>query len=66
MLAGVIETQLSRGIVLSKHLLGLAVDIRSRNLSSREKNLLRKAAEPHASRVIEETRPPHFHVEFEP
>ncbi len=64
-IAEVIESQLSEGIFLSKHLLGSAVDIRSRDLSSREKRLLCEVAKPHVSRIIEEAQPPHFHLEFE-
>ena len=58
----VIRAQMKRGVFISKHLLDDAVDIRSRNLTRRQKALFRRLARDVGFRVLLETRPPHFHL----
>ena len=59
-----IDSQISQGIYISKHLKQGAVDIRSRDMSNDEKKQLKEAAKNVASTVILETIPPHFHLQF--
>lgn len=60
-----IEAQMAAGVFISKHLRAGAVDVRSTDMSQREKQIFRKAAERHADSVILETHPPHWHLQFE-
>lgn len=60
-----LERQAGRGGYISRHLQGLAVDIRCRDMSAVERELFRSIAERLADKVIEESTPPHFHLEFE-
>ena len=64
-MAEVIETQMKRGVYISRHLVSGAVDLRSRGLSRRERSSLRTAvrAETRVT-VLEEQHPPHFHLTF--
>jgi hypothetical protein len=65
-MAEVIRAQMQRGVFISPHLKGNAVDIRSRNLNRRAKAALRRAVASfrgmHLNR--EEKIPPHFHLEI--
>jgi hypothetical protein len=65
-MAAVIRAQMARGVYISPHLKGGAVDIRSRNLRARGKAALIEAvAGFHGMRMIrEEKMPPHFHLEI--
>jgi hypothetical protein len=64
-MAGVIEGQIEQGVYLSRHLVDGAVDVRSRDLTRRQKRAFRAAvrSEPRV-RVMLERRPPHFHLSF--
>ncbi len=65
-MASVIEDQVSQGIFLSNHLRNGAVDLRSRDLSAWKKKELRAAAATVPGvRVLEETTPPHFHLDVQ-
>jgi len=60
----VIEGQVSRGHLLSRHLSGRAFDLRSVGLGRRDKRALIAAIRGvDGLRVNEESRPPHFHLE---
>ena len=59
-----IESQIEKGIYISKHLKKGAVDVRSRDMSAREKEAFKEAAKGVADIVILETTPPHFHLQF--
>lgn len=59
-----IEKQIGKGVYLSKHLKKGAVDIRSRDMTSSEKEAFKKAAKDVADSVILETIPPHFHLQL--
>lgn len=64
-MAGVITNQVDQGVYISKHLLSGAVDVRSRNLSRADRRALRQAvAAERGVRVLEEHKPPHFHLSF--
>ena len=59
-----IDRQIGKGVYLSKHLKKGAVDVRSRDMSSSEKEAFKKAAKDVADSVILEIIPPHFHLQF--
>jgi hypothetical protein len=62
----VIEGQIDRGIYISAHLHAGAADIRSRTMSPAEKRaFVESAAEVGGMRVLEETRPVHYHLQID-
>ena len=63
-MTAVIEAQIKKGKYISKHLRAGAVDVRSRDMSATEKTAFEKAAKAVATKVILETTPPHFHLQF--
>lgn len=64
-MARVVSGQIARGLYISRHLHAGAVDIRSRDMSARERRTFRSvAARRRGVRLLEEGRPPHFHLEF--
>lgn len=60
----VIASQVTSGQYISKHLIAGAVDIRSFDMSASEKKAFKAAAAPIAASVLEETTPPHWHLQF--
>ncbi len=61
----VLVGQIARGLYISRHLYSGAVDVRSRDMSARERRTFRQVAlRGRGVRVLEEGRPPHFHLEF--
>ncbi len=64
-MAHVIQRQLMRGRVISRHLLAGAADIRSRGLDRRERRIFEEivAHMPGVSLLVEGA-PPHFHLEL--
>ena len=64
-LARVIRSQVLRGEYLSAHLRNGAVDIRSYDMSRRQRRLLRQLARSDADILLlkQERHPPHFHLE---
>ncbi|MEZ0324777.1 MAG: hypothetical protein ACAH95_02635 [Fimbriimonas sp.] len=62
-MAMVIQRQMDSGIFISRHLKEGAVDFRSRDLSAREKRVVRIAAAEEGAKVALESTPPHFHIE---
>ena len=60
----VIEGQIAKGVYISKHLKAGAVDIRSRDMSDKEKKAFRKAAKGKVTSVLLETKPPHWHLQM--
>lgn len=60
----VIEKQIKAGTYISKHLRVGAVDVRSKDMSADEKKAFRKAAKGKATKIILETKPPHWHLQF--
>jgi hypothetical protein len=64
-MARVLAGQVARGLYISRHLHAGAVDIRSRDMNSRDRRTFRRvASRQRGVRVLEEGRPPHFHLEF--
>ena len=64
-MARVLQAQLDRGEHLSLHLRAGAVDVRSRNLTRRQKRIFRRLVrkDREIEFVKEERYPPHFHLE---
>jgi hypothetical protein len=62
----VIQGQIARGVYISAHLRAGAVDIRSRDMSSAEKKAFAAAvAEAKGVTLLEESTPPHFHLQVD-
>lgn len=64
-IARVIRRQVRRGCFISRHLRASAVDVRSRDMSRRERRIFQQVVEgfPDVS-LLEEGRPPHFHLQM--
>lgn len=66
-MAEVLQGQVERGQYLSRHMRGLAFDVRSTGLTGRQRQaLLAAVREVGNMRVIHERRPPHYHIEVIP
>lgn len=63
-MATVISAQVKKKKFISKHLRAAAVDIRSRDMSLVEKTVFERIAKKHATTVILEKIPPHWHLQF--
>lgn len=63
-MAKVIEGQVKKGKYLSRHLRAGAVDVRSRDMSSEEREFFRQAIKGVAKSFILEKKPPHWHLQF--
>lgn len=64
-MAAVMEGQVKRGAYLSRHMRDTAVDFRTYNLTTAQKNELEAACEKNGAKVIlDEDHPPHLHVQF--
>jgi len=71
-MTAVIEEQIRRGIFISRHLRGEAVDVRSRDMSQREKRAFERAvddvlgldAHGHHRWFLEHDHGDHYHVQF--
>lgn len=62
----VIQDQIDRGVFISAHLRAGAVDVRNRSMSAGDKKAFTKsAAEIGGVTLLEETKPPHFHLQVE-
>ena len=59
-----LDKQIAKGVYISKHLKKGAVDIRSKDMTATEKKHFQTAARGVAIKVILETTPPHFHLQF--
>lgn len=60
----VIEGQVKKNVYISAHLKSGAVDVRSKDMSKEEKEHFKIAAKEVGLKVIEEGKPPHFHLEL--
>lgn len=60
----IITRQMSQGVFISAHLTSLAVDVRCRDMSPTERTIFREIASQTATKVLLESHPPHFHLEF--
>ncbi|MEC7518404.1 MAG: hypothetical protein VYE22_00995 [Myxococcota bacterium] len=64
-IARVIRRQVRRGCYISRHLRASAVDVRSRDMSRRERRIFEQVVRGFAGvSVLEEGRPPHFHLQM--
>lgn len=62
-----IQAQIDRGTYISAHLRAGAVDVRNTTLTEAEKKAFRAAVrEVSGVSLLEEHRPPHYHLEIEP
>jgi hypothetical protein len=62
----VIKGQMARGIYISAHLRSGAVDVRNRTMSPAERQaFVRAVAEAGGVLVLEESKPPHYHLQIE-
>lgn len=62
----VIQDQIDRGVFISAHLRAGAVDVRSRTMSAADKRAFAKSvAELGGVTLLEETKPPHYHLQIE-
>lgn len=62
-----IRDQIDRGVYISAHLRAGAVDIRNRTMSpSQKKAFEQSVAEAGGASLLEETKPPHYHLQLEP
>ena len=65
-MAEVIRRQVERGVFISAHLRAGAVDIRNRDMTSTEKRaLLDAVSEVGGVSALEESRPPHYHLQVD-
>lgn len=60
----VIDEQVARDVYISEHLRAGAIDVRSRNMSRKTKAAFREIVAASGATLLEETRPPHFHVQL--
>lgn len=64
-MAAVIRAQIGRGVYISRHLRASAADVRSRNLSRRERHIFREVVRDEGGvSLLQEGRPPHFHLQL--
>jgi hypothetical protein len=62
-----IRDQIGRGVYISAHLRAGAVDIRNRGMSASQKRAFEQSvAEVGGASLLEETKPPHYHLQLEP
>lgn len=65
-LLAVLKGQIARGIYISAHLRDGAVDVRNRTMKPRERQAFLKAvAEVGGVSLLEESKPPHYHLQIE-
>jgi hypothetical protein len=64
LIAGVIQRQMDRGVYISRHLRAGAIDLRTKDLTSYEKHVIRAAATQMGAKVLLESTPPHYHLEL--
>ena len=60
----VTDGQVARGVLISKHMVGKAVDLRTEGLGRRRANLLMHIAYDHGFQTIHEGIPEHLHVQI--
>jgi hypothetical protein len=66
-MARVITAQMARGLFISRHLHASAVDVRSRDMTRRQRRtFVAVVAQFPQIELIDEGVPPHFHLELEP
>jgi len=63
-MTAVLEEQVRQGIYLSRHMSGLAADIRSRDMNPAEQASFETIARAQAIMFIKEDTPPHYHLQL--
>lgn len=64
-MARVIREQVASGCYISRHLVSTAADVRSRNMTRRQRRIFRRVvAELGEVSLLEEGTPPHFHLQL--
>jgi hypothetical protein len=62
----VLKAQIDRGVFISAHLRAGAVDVRNKTMSAADKRaFLKSVAEASGASVLEETKPPHYHLQLD-
>ena len=65
-MAEVIERQVSRGCFISRHLVASAADVRSRDMTRRQRRIFRQVVrEVGGVSLLQEGTPPHWHLQLE-
>ena len=62
-MASVLASQMRRGVFLSRHMRGDALDVRSRNLTRAQQEAVVNAARALGAKAIIEANPAHIHIE---
>lgn len=65
-MAQVIERQIQRGCYISRHLRASAADVRSRDMTHRERRIFEEVVARFSEvTLLAEGRPPHFHLQLD-
>lgn len=65
-MANVIKRQMDEGHFLSRHLQGRAFDVRVKGMTGRQRSAFIQAVKQAGGlRLLQETKPPHFHIELQ-
>lgn len=64
-MANVIENQMKNKVFISKHLTGKAFDVRSKDMTATQKKVFKQVVQSIGGMtMIEEGKPPHFHIQL--
>lgn len=64
-MAAVIETQVQRGVFISRHLTGKAFDVRNKDMTPKQQSIFQQVTQTVGGvTVLPEGKPPHFHVQL--
>jgi len=64
-MTAVIESQMKRKIFISRHLTGRAFDVRNQDMTARQQSIFKQVAQSVGGvTVLQEGKPPHFHIQL--
>lgn len=64
-MTAVIESQIGRGVYISRHLTGRAFDVRNKDMTPKQQTAFKQVAQTVGGvTVLPEGKPPHFHVQL--
>ena len=64
-MAAVIDSQIKRGVFISRHLTGRAFDVRNKDMTAKQQTVFKQVAQTVGGvTVLPEGKPPHFHVQL--
>jgi hypothetical protein len=64
-MTAVIESQVERGVFISRHLTGKAFDVRNKDMTAKQQAVFKQVAQTIGGvTVLPEGKPPHFHVQL--